>query len=587
MTATGQQPDDDAAIEDFAQSWAAEISRVTYVPMRWAAKLVFLTDQTRRLVAALHTEPFSPAAGYQVGAALAAAKFAAPEALATTVRLLHTGLAPVVGLPAAADRIGRLVDAVVVGHCRAVRDLSLDQHDGVRSTAVQEREDAERQLRAEQARARRAALHDPLTGLPNRALFTDRLTQILNPTGRHQRFGLCLIDLDNFPAITDSLGPRVGDRLLTAVAACLAGFAAEHGHLLARFDSAQFALLVGDTTGRDDAIKLADRALALLNRVFTVDDQDLPVRASAGILECPTAGTDPVEALRSASSALHWAQHDGGSQWTLFDHDRNTAQAHRYQVSGAILPALARGQFTLQYQPVIHLGSGLVVSAEALARWHHPTLGTIPPGTFIPLAEQTGAITELGRHLLTEACRDAAAWSRSNRDAPSVSVNLAAQQIHQPGIVGEVAAILDRTGLPPSQLQLEITETVALQATARTVSTLHALTMLGIRLAIDDFGTGYANHAALMALPLHTLKLDASLTATLDPTGPDPKVVVVITNLIDLGHAIGLTVIAEGVTAAQARLLHEMRCDHGQGYDLGAPTSAARIAAAITTTATR
>lgn len=580
MTAAGQ-PADDAAIEDFAQAWAAEISRVTYVPMRWDAKLDFLTDQARRLVAALHTEPFSPSAGYQVGAALAAAKFAAPEALATTVRLLHTGFAALLRL-SAADRVGLLADAVVVGHCRAVRDLSLDEHDGVRSIAAQALEEVKRQLRAEQARARHAALHDPVTGLPNRALFTDRLTQILGQAGQHQRFGLCLIDLDNFPAITDSLGPRVGDRLLTAVAVCLAGFATERGCLLARFDGAQFALLVEDTSGRDDAVKLADRALALINRVFTLDYQDLPVRASAGVLERSTVGTDPGEALRSASSALHWAQHDGGSQWALFDHDRNTAQAHRYQVSAAILPALARGQFTLQYQPVVHLGTGLIVTAEALARWHHPKLGTIPPATFIPLAEQTGAIIELGRHLLTQACRDAAAWSRTNRNA-SVSVNLAAQQIHQPGIVGEIAAILDRTGLPPSQLQLEITESVALQATAQTVSTLHALTRLGIRLAIDDFGTGYANHAALMALPLHTLKLDASLTATLDPAWPDPKVVAIITNLIDLGHTLGLTVTAEGVTAAQAPLLHHMRCDHGQGYDLGDPTSAHRITTAITT----
>jgi diguanylate cyclase (GGDEF)-like protein len=585
VTGAGQPSADDAAIEDFAQSWAAEISRVTYVPMRWAAKLVFLTDQTRRLVAAIHTEPFSLAVGYEVGAGLATARFAAPEALATTVRLLHTGLAPLAGLSAAAvDRVGRLVDAVVVGHCRAVRDLSLDEHDGVRSTAVQEREDAEKQLRAEQARARNAALHDPVTGLPNRALFTDRLGHILNQAGRHKRFGLCVIDLDNFPAITDSLGPRVGDLLLTAVAACLAGFAAEHGCLLARLDSAQFALLVEDTAGCDDAVKLADRALALLNRVFTVDGQDLPVRASAGILERATVGAEPVEALRSASSALHWAQHDGGGHWALFDHDRNAAQARRYQVSAAILPALARGQFTLQYQPVIHLGTDVIVTAEALARWHHPKLGAVPPGVFIPLAEQTGAITELGRYLLTQACRDAAAWCHTIPNAPSLSVNLAAQQIQHPGTVGEIATILDHTGLPPSQLQLEITETVALQATPQTLATLHALTKLGIHLAIDDFGTGYANHATLMALPLHTLKLDATLTATLNPTRPDPKAIAIIGNLIDLGHTLGLGVTAEGVTAAQAPLLRNMRCDQGQGYDLGSPTSAAHITAAIATT---
>ena len=583
QTVTGGQPEPDggdAGVEAFAGVWAAEVSRVTYVPMRWPDKVTFLRAQTEQFAAALRCEPFRDAVGYQVGAALVAADFAAPEALATTVRLLHTRLADHLHLSASyAGRVVQLAQAVTVGHCRAVRDRTLDGQDAVTRAAVQARHTAETRLRAAQARARHAALHDPVTGLPNRTLFTDRLTHLLQQAGR-ARFAVCVMDLDTFGAITDSLGPRLGDRLLAAVGARLAAFAAEHRAQLARLDGTEFGLLLADTTGAEDSVKHVDQALTLLCAPFTVDDQELTVRASAGILEAPVTGADPGEALRCARSALHWAQQEGGGRWALFDPARNATQLRRYQISAAIPPALARDQFHLHYQPIVQLGTGHIAGVEALARWHHPRLGAIPPAVFIPLAEQTGAIVELGARLLEQACRDAATWWRTLPQAPYVSVNLAAHQLRHPGIAGQVAAILDRTGLPAHQLQLEITETAAVNDDADTRAALHALASLHVRLAIDDFGTGYANHACLATLPLHALKLDATFTTALHRCPHDPKPRAILANLIELGHTLGLTVTAEGVTTDQTALLHHLRCDLGQGYDLGPPQPAAALLAA-------
>jgi diguanylate cyclase len=582
VTPAPQHPRGDAGVDGFARLWAAEVSRITYVPMRWPDKVSFLRRQTELLAAALYAEPFRDAVAYQVGVALVAADFAAPEALAATITLLHTHLAGYLRLPLShANRVAQLAQAVSIGHCRAVRDRALDGQDAVCRAAVPARHTAEKQLLAEQARARHAALHDPVTGLPNRVLFTERLTHILHRSDRHPRFAVCVLDLDTFPAITDSLGPRAGDRLLAAVGTRLAGFAEEHRCLLARLDGTEFGLLFEDSAGAEDAAKHTDRALTLLSAPFNVDDQDLTVRASAGILESPVAGADPGEALRSARSALHWAQHDGGGRWALFDTARNAAQLHRYQVSAAIPPALARDQFTLHYQPIIQLGTGHIAGVEALARWYHPRLGEIPPGTFIPLAERTGLIVDLGHRLLEQACRDAAAWWHSLPQAPYVSVNLAAAQLRDPGIAGQVAAVLDRTGLPAHQLQLEITETVALDSGEQTRAALHTLAGLHLRLAIDDFGTGYANHASLATLPLNALKLDATFTGALRRRPQDPKAQAILANLIDLGHTLGLTVTAEGVTSTQTALLHRMRCDLGQGYQLGLPVPAAQLTAVL------
>jgi diguanylate cyclase len=572
---------------EFAHEWAAQVSVLSFVPMAWREMLDFLHELTVRLADVLVASRFEAAVAYQVGTDLVDARFVAPEALARTVTLLGRRLLPALGLAGddiAGARLEQVIEAVSIGHSRAVRDLAMDEQEMVLLTAVRARREAEDRLRVEQARARHAALHDPLTGLPNRSMLADRLDRVFDGGGAG-RAAVCLLDLDNFRPINDSLGPCVGDQLLVELARRLAALAAERGWFLSRVDGQEFAVLLERTSCPEDAVKVADRVLSAVAEPLHVDGQELTVRASIGIFESGiAAGTGTgagtgTEALRSARSALHWAQADGGGRWTLFDRARYAAQVRRYRIGAAMPAALARGEFGLAYQPLVHLATGRVVGREALARWTDRELGPVPPATFIPLAEDTGLIVPLGKRLLDQACREAAAAMQGTGGPgagmhgaaqPSfLSVNLAAQQIRHPGIVADIAAILDGSGLPPDQLQLEITESVAVDESPLTTQALHGLAALGVRLAIDDFGTGHANHAYLHRLPVHALKLDGTFLRAINPPGGGSKVEAVLANLINLGHTLGLTVTAEGVeSAAQVDLLRALDCDLGQGWAL-------------------
>jgi diguanylate cyclase (GGDEF)-like protein len=406
-------------------------------------------------------------------------------------------------------------------------------------------------------------------------MFTDRLTQLFSHDTRLPRLGVCVIGLDTHRAIADSLGPRLGEQLLVAVAARLGGYATQAGHLLAHLGGDEFALLVEDTTCADDAAKAADHALTILGEPFHLDGHHLAVQASAGVMEGPAGGGDPADVMRQARASLHWAQADGGSRWLLFDPRRGADQIARHNLSVALADALRRGHFTLHYQPLVHLATGTMLGLEALARWPHPTLGLIPPKLFIGLAEQTGQILPLGLQLLRQACRDAAAWPAITPHPPYVSVNLSAHQIRHVGLAADIAAVLDDTGLPPHRLQLEITEGTAFDTGPHTAATLQSLSALGIQLALDDFGTGFANHINLRTLPLHALKLDASLTSALKPDTVDAKDEAIVANAINLGRLLDLTVTAEGVeTPTQAHRLRTMRCDLGQGWHYGRPIPA-------------
>jgi diguanylate cyclase (GGDEF)-like protein len=386
--------------------------------------------------------------------------------------------------------------------------------------------------------------------------------------------GLCCIDLDGFAAVNDSLGHGVGDRLLVAAADRLRLLTANSGHLVARFDSDQFAILVEETTCAEDAVKVADRALSVLTEPFYLDDTELPLTASAGVAERDATGADSAELIRTAQIALHWAKADGRARWRLFDPERGARDAARYRLSAAIPAALRRGEFTLHYQPLVGLADGRLVGVEALARWRHGTLGLLGAEAFIGLAEDSGLIMPLSTHLLTEACRQAARWQLLVPDPPYVSVNLAPRHLHDPGLVGCVAEVLDRTGLAPYRLHLEITERTVIDTTGRTTDTLAALADLGVRIAIDDFGVGYSNLACLRALPVHGLKLDSTFN-----TQPPPERALrdddFLAAAVALGHTLGLTVTAEGIeTAAQAQRMRAAGCDTGQGWHLGRPVPA-------------
>ncbi|GAA2144221.1 EAL domain-containing protein [Kitasatospora kazusensis] len=480
------------------------------------------------------------------------------------------------------------------------------------------------------------AMHDPLTLLPNRALFFEQLNAAFGPAEaavtaavpagapvaapvavptaavpaavtapvrvaaaggparRARRVGLCYVDLDGFAAINETLGHHVGDQLLVAVATRLeCGFARGEDRLVARLGGDEFAVLVPDSDGSDQLTMLATELIKALEQPFDIAGQQLVVTASVGVVERPVLDTTPTDLLKDADATLYWSKADGRARWTLYDPDRGAHQLTRQRLTTALRPALERGEFIVEYQPLVGLADGAVHGAEALVRWRHPRYGTLSPDRFIPLAEESGAIVPLGKWVLEESCRQARCWLTEFPKAEVfVSVNLAARQIWDSDVVADVAQVLERTGLPPRLLQLEITESAVLGPGGRPVQALQALADMGVRIAIDDFGTGYSNLAYLSRLPVHVLKLDGSfIEGFRDPvTGgrPDSRFrradadEQIVGAMVQLAHALGLTVTAEGIeNAAQAERLRLTGCDTAQGWYFARPGGAEAVGALL------
>ncbi len=427
-----------------------------------------------------------------------------------------------------------------------------------------------------QLRLRHQALHDPLTQLPNRTLFFERLTEVLDesdPDRDDDRVGICYLDVDEFKAINDTLGHDIGDQLLLAVAQRLHRAVAGRGHLVARMGGDEFVILVERSTGTEHVVAVAESALAAVRDPIMVSGHELSVSASVGVVERMAGTTTPAELMKAADTTLYWAKSDGRDRMALFDSERHALDVTRYELAAAMPAALEREEFFVEYQPLVRLSDNTVTGVEALVRWRHPRLGVLGPSQFIGLAEETGLIVGLGRWVLREACRQGAAWRTAHPDGDClISVNLAVRQIRDRSIVDDVATILSETGLPPSCLQLELTES-AIMGTAGPLATLQALAALGTRVAIDDFGTGYSNFAYLRNLPVHALKLAGSFVAGLRPPAhPDPVDEQIIATVISLAHTLRLTVTAEGVeTAEQACRLHALGCDTGQGWYYAEP----------------
>jgi diguanylate cyclase (GGDEF)-like protein/PAS domain S-box-containing protein len=455
------------------------------------------------------------------------------------------------------------------------------------------------------------ATHDPLTGLPNRTRLLEQLSTLLSEAGPEERIGLCFLDLDGFKGVNDTLGHEAGDRLLATVARRLSLATDPARHLVARMGGDEFVVLVPNTTGPGSVVEVAEAALAAFRLPFLLDGHRLSITASLGLVERPAAGTESTELLRAADITLYWAKSDGKACWALFDPERNAREVNRYALSQALPAALERGELFLEYQPIVDLADGKVRLLEALVRWNHPVRGLLGPGEFVPLAEETGAIVGLGAWVLRRAVLDAAAWpaegaaevdvaastdapkatgsrksslrksatatSEDGKSAPAtqgpaVAVNVAVRQVREPGLQEEVDEALAMSGLAPGRLHLEITESAVMDPgeTGRpAVETLWALADSGVKIAIDDFGTGYSNLAYLRRLPAHTLKIDSSFVAALLPDGEPghSSAEAIVTGLITLAHACGMTVTAEGVeTKAQAERLRELGADMAQGY---------------------
>lgn len=421
----------------------------------------------------------------------------------------------------------------------------------------------ERHVLSEQLRHQ--ANHDHLTGLANRALFTERLHATFSSTPG-QRVGLCYLDLDGFKSVNDTLGHVVGDQLLLEVGRRLDDLVSAPGRLVARMGGDEFVVLVEHCTGLDQLVTLAEQILATVAVPIHIAGHRLVVSASVGLVERSVFDASPAETMRDADVTLHWAKVDGKNRWAAYDPERNAREIARITLSAAMPAALEREEFYVDYQPIVSLADGKMLGVEALVRWAHPEFGRLGPDRFIGLAEETGLIVPLGRWVLETACRQAMKW-RAAGATPSVSVNLAARQVAEPGLVDDIASIIGDVGIPPTSLQLELTESAIMGTTGEPLEALRRLVDLGVRIAIDDFGTGYSNLAYLRHLPVHALKIAGSFVEGLRAGTEESVDAQIVTALVSLAHTLKLDVVAEGVeTTEQADLLRHIGADSAQGW---------------------
>ncbi|WP_416069870.1 putative bifunctional diguanylate cyclase/phosphodiesterase [Streptomyces sp. AK02-01A] len=431
-------------------------------------------------------------------------------------------------------------------------------------------------------RLRYEATHDALTGLPNRTLFFERLEKTL-AAGDGARFGLCYLDLDGFKAINDSLGHSSGDRLLVEVADRLQSCATAPGEMVARLGGDEFvALTTGPDTQRG-VTDLASRILGTLATPIRLEGREFTVRGSIGIVEGPVAERGAAEVLRSADITMYRAKAAGGNRYEVADPEADARAITRHGLTTALPAALERGEFFIEYQPLVHLEDGTVHGAEALVRWSHPQHGILGPDRFIALAEHTGLIVPLGRWVLEQSVRQARFWQQQLPEGSAgpplrINVNLSPAQLHHPGLVADTVEVLDRVGLPPAALCLEVTESALIGADEDLLKPLRQLAEMGVDIALDDFGTGYSNLANLRRLPVSVLKLDRSFTQGMQQHPADPVDLKIVEGIVSLAHSLELAVTVEGVeTGAQAEHLRRLGCDTAQGWYYARPGPPERL----------
>ncbi len=419
------------------------------------------------------------------------------------------------------------------------------------------------------------ARHDSLTDLPNRVLLNDRLTQALALARRHQkRLALLFLDLDRFKGINDSLGHAIGDRLLQSVAERLLA-CVRSSDTVSRQGGDEFVILLSEVTQPADAAVTAEKILLALSMPHRIDQQDLHLAASIGVVTYPDDGTDVKTLLKHADLAMYRAKDGGRNTYRFFEPDMNGYTVDRQSLESGLHRAIERHEFVLHYQPIMSLDSGALIGVEALIRWRHPQRGLVPPAQFVPIAEESGFIAAIGRWVLHEACRQSRAWRAAGLPPLRIAINISTVELRDKGFVESVGAVLEENGLVPRDLELELTETFLMRDSNSTAAVLRSLSNLGVRIALDDFGTGYSSLSHLKRFPIDTLKIDQSFVHNLATDADDASIVSAV---IGMGKGLQIRVVAEGVeTREQLTFLRKQGCPEGQGYYFSRPVSASEF----------
>src|ERR1700683_1511615 len=448
------------------------------------------------------------------------------------------------------DRHGRVTGAVMVFH-----DVSA--------------------TRALSGRMLHLAQHDGLTDLPNRILFSDRLTEAIAAAHRYRRrLAVLFLDLDRFKHVNDSLGHQIADRVLQSVASRLHA-CVRASDTVARQGGDEFVILLSEVTHAQDAAVSAEKILQVVRTLRRIDEHDLHLTASIGIATYPDDGADEETLLRNADLAMYHAKDNGRNNHQFFTTDMNRRTVERQSLEVDLRLALENHEFELFYQPKVSLATGAITALEALIRWHHPERGLVSPAQFIPVAEACGVIVPIGQWVMREPCRQTRAWRDAGLPPVRIAINVSPRELREKDFVATVRATLAEAGLEPDNLELELTETFLMQDSTLTGTVLQALKGLGVTLALDDFGTGYSSLSHLRRFPIDTLKIDQSIVRDLATDADDANIV---SAMISMGESLHMRVVAEGVeTRDQLAFLQELGCPEAQGYYFSRPVAAGQL----------
>ncbi|MBE9179570.1 EAL domain-containing protein [Oculatella sp. LEGE 06141] len=419
------------------------------------------------------------------------------------------------------------------------------------------------------------ASHDALTNLPNRLLFDEQLSlALVNAKQRDEMVGVAFLDLDRFKAVNDTLGHATGDQLLRQVAErvqhCL-----REGDAIARWGGDEFTLLLPHLKSAEDVTRISQRILSRLNTPFWVEEQELYITASLGIALSPYDGDDAETLLKHADAAMYQAKQQGKNNYQLFSREMNHQALAKLALEADLRKALLKEEFELYYQPQVDITSQEITGLEALIRWHHPRLGFVSPGNFIPLAEETGLICEIGEWVLRAACQQQRLWRLAGLPPIRVAINLSARQFQQPNLINSMMQTIEQTKADPNYLEVEVTESVAMQDVPFSISVLKQLRQIGLQITMDDFGTGYSSLNSIKHFPLQTLKIDQSFVRDLVHSSSDAAIAKAV---VALGKGLQLKVLAEGVeTKEQLDFLQTIECDSAQGFFFSQPLPASKL----------